>query len=80
MWLKKAKLTLEKAKFAQEKEKVQRTLEKAKRGFWLSTIPKPLSLHHTNSMFVKVETNPLVIISGKTSKFAGRKYLKRIIP
>ncbi len=45
-----------------------------------TTIPELLGLDHRMSKTIKVETNPLVLTFGETSKSAGTKYLKRIIP
>lgn len=58
----------------------RRRQKKADRKYRSTTIPELLGFYHTLSMNAKVETNPEVLAAGVTTKPAGRKYPKRIVP
>ena len=76
--IKEERLGREKAERAAEKERLRR--EKADLELRRTTIPEFLGFYNRVSQTVKVETNPSVLTSGETSKPAGRKYPKRIVP
>ena len=81
----KAERLVEEERLGREKErlgreKAERAAEKERRENRNTTIPELLDLYHKLSLTIEVETNPSVLTTGQTTKPAGRKYPKRIVP